>query len=74
MLSLIGAGGMGELYRAHDTKLEHDAALKLLPPQFARDPDWSAQPDTTPPGISALAVAASAVAVARAFSHLVYRT
>src|ERR1700719_1937108 len=39
VLAPIGAGGMGEVYQAHDTKLGRDVAIKVLPEAFAHDPE-----------------------------------
>src|SRR5713226_5944908 len=50
----LGAGGMGEVYRAHDTRLGRDVAIKVLPSHLSSNPDLKARFEREAKAISAL--------------------
>src|SRR5512134_112522 len=54
ILAALGAGGMGEVYRAHDPRLARDVAVKVLPLHLARDPDSKARLDREARAVAAL--------------------
>ena len=54
ILSALGAGGMGEVYRARDTRLDRTVAIKVLPPEFSADPDRLARFEREAKTIAAL--------------------
>ena len=54
ILSPLGAGGMGEVYRARDKKLDRDVAIKVLPQSVAADPDTLARFEREAKAVAAL--------------------
>src|SRR6478736_2500067 len=54
ILSLLGAGGMGEVYRARDTRLDRTVAIKVMPRELAVDPQFRARFDREAQAISQL--------------------
>jgi eukaryotic-like serine/threonine-protein kinase len=54
IVSILGAGGMGEVYRAHDSRLGRDVAIKLLPADVASDPEFRRRFEREARAISAL--------------------
>jgi serine/threonine protein kinase len=54
ILAPIGAGGMGEVYRARDSKLDRDVAIKVLPESVAADPDTLARFEREAKAVAAL--------------------
>ena len=54
VVSDIGAGGMGEVYRARDTQLKRDAALKIVPSDVAFDPERLARFEREAQALAAL--------------------
>ncbi|MEO6223508.1 MAG: protein kinase [Vicinamibacterales bacterium] len=54
IVGAVGAGGMGEVYRARDTRLDRDVAIKVIPASLARDPDRVARFEREAKAVAAL--------------------
>lgn len=54
VIAAIGSGGMGDVYRARDAKLDRDVALKVLPPHLASDPEALARFEREAKAVAAL--------------------
>src|SRR5438876_1766226 len=54
ILAPLGAGGMGEVYRARDTRLDRDVAIKVLPPHLTKSPEFKQRLEREAKSISQL--------------------
>jgi serine/threonine protein kinase len=54
IVSLLGSGGMGEVYRARDPRLDRDVAIKMLPSQMTADPQSRERFDREVKAVAAL--------------------